>query len=483
METEKPKDLNLRPDAEDRTARQKLIWNVIFVLFEVLIIIFLGVFFDFGKLLQPKHALSQGDESTKELSSSYPLFQDVHVMAFVGFGFLYTYLKAHSWSSFALNFFLGAFTIEFSLLTLAFWECVFVGHWEVIELNLSWMINADFAAATVMVSFGAVAGKLSVPQYLMLTICETIICSLNYRLDELTLHAIDAGGSMYIHSFGAFFGASAAWVLHYHEGEQCKDKNNSSSYTSNTFAFIGTIFLWMFWPSFNTALIGGSSRYRGIFNTYLSMIGSCVGTFIMSSFARRGKFEIEDILNASVSGGVIIGGSCNVIIYPWASLLIGFFGGTISTICFEYVTPIFRNKMNLFDTAGILNLHGFPGVFGGIFTAIFASSVNYEDWGSGHLLDFSKMDKRSPSEQAGFQIAALFITLGTSIVGGGLTGLLLKLPCFLPVDNYFHDKVYFHNEDGEEEEEDIEKKNIRKETEMVPLSSQSPIPGTKTPQH
>jgi len=30
-----------------------------------------------------------------------------------------------------------------------------------------------------------------------------------------------------------------------------KDKKPSSSYNSNIFAFIGTLFLWMFWPSFN----------------------------------------------------------------------------------------------------------------------------------------------------------------------------------------------------------------------------------------
>ena len=33
-------------------------------------------------------------------------------------------------------------------------------------------------------------------------------------------------------------------------------------------------------------------------------------------------------------------------------------------------------------------------------------------------------------EQAGYQLAALAVTLLTSLLGGMLTGLIIKLPCF-----------------------------------------------------
>jgi len=54
---------------------------------------------------------------------------------------------------------------------------------------------------------------------------------------------LDIGGSMYIHTFGAFFGICATWI--YSPKSNCKDNpNNRSSYSSMTISFLGTFFLW-----------------------------------------------------------------------------------------------------------------------------------------------------------------------------------------------------------------------------------------------
>ena len=476
---ESHKEVNERPSQTPQSAARIYAWTIILVVLQAIIILLLGLFYKFGKLTHPENQEANNQiESNQELANSYGLFQDVHVMVFIGFGFLYTYLKNHSWTSVAINFFLAAFTIEFSLLTLAFFEVAIHDKWEKIELDLSWLINADFAAATVLVSLGGVIGKFSMPQYIFLGILETLFCSVNYRVGELSLHAIDAGGSMYIHSFGAFFGVALTWVMYYGEKDKIKgNKNNHSSYVSNTFAFIGTIFLWMYWPSFNTALLSGLSRYRGIINTYLSMVGSCIATFVISLLAKRGKLNIVAILNASVSGGVIIGGPCNVVIYPFASLLIGFCGGIVSTLCFEFLSPFVQSKLNLFDTAGILNLHGIPGFLGGILTSIFASSVSKEDWKLGYSHDFEKLTERSPSKQAAFQLAALFMTLGISIVGGVITGLILKTPCMFPIKNYFVDSEYWEEEEEPEEEINFRSlKSTPKDTELQLIEHKKPEP-------
>ena len=44
----------------------------------------------------------------------------------------------------------------------------------------------------------------------------------------------------------------------------------------------GTLFLWLFWPSFNGGLASGNAQIRAIINTYFSMTGSVVGTFLFS---------------------------------------------------------------------------------------------------------------------------------------------------------------------------------------------------------
>lgn len=43
-------------------------------------------------------------------------FQDVHVMIFVGFGFLMTFLKRYSFSGVGFNFLIAAFGLQWALL-------------------------------------------------------------------------------------------------------------------------------------------------------------------------------------------------------------------------------------------------------------------------------------------------------------------------------------------------------------------------------
>ena len=59
--------------------------------------------------------------------------------------------------------------------------------------------------------------------------------------------------------------------------------------TSNT----GTIFLWLFWPSFNGALDLGEMRYRAIINTYIGLAAAAVVAFAVSSLVNeKGKFDM-----------------------------------------------------------------------------------------------------------------------------------------------------------------------------------------------
>lgn len=79
---------------------------------------------------------------------------------------------------------------------------------------------------------------------------------------------------------------------------------------------------------------------------------------------------MEDILNATLAGGVIIGSVSGLALNSTASLAIGLIGGVISTFCFMKLTAFLEEKIGLNDTCGIHNLHGIPGILGGIFSAI-----------------------------------------------------------------------------------------------------------------
>jgi ammonium transporter Rh len=53
-------------------------------------------------------------------------------------------------------------------------------------------------------------------------------------------------------------------------------------------------------------------------------------------------------------------------------------------------------------------------------------------------------------EQAGYQLAALAVTLGIAIVSGLITGFIIKLPFIEQInkeDDFFDDGVYWHTPD------------------------------------
>jgi ammonium transporter Rh len=91
---------------------------------------------------------------------------------------------------------------------------------------------------------------------------EIIFYGLNEAICAGLFMAVDMGGSMYVHTFGAYFGLSASYFFStkaVKEMEELAKKDHSKNkaeggYTSQYVAMVGTLFLWMYWPSFNGAL-------------------------------------------------------------------------------------------------------------------------------------------------------------------------------------------------------------------------------------
>jgi ammonium transporter Rh len=64
---------------------------------------------------------------------------------------------------------------------------------------------------------------------------------------------------------------------------------------------------------------------------------------------------------------------------PYAAMIIGTVAGIVSTLGFEYLTPLLK-RINLHDTCGVNNLHGMPGLISGIGGAIFAAVATKESF-------------------------------------------------------------------------------------------------------
>lgn len=64
--------------------------------------------------------------ANSEMNRKYPAFQDVHVMIFIGFGFLMVFLKTHCWTSIGFNFMIACWALQLNMLVQPAWHMVLV---------------------------------------------------------------------------------------------------------------------------------------------------------------------------------------------------------------------------------------------------------------------------------------------------------------------------------------------------------------------
>lgn len=181
---------------------------------------------------------------------------------------------------------------------------------------------------------------------------------------------IDTGGSIVIHQFGAYFGLGV--IVRMTTSEDFNKKIESDK-LSNQFSMLGSMMLWIFWPSFCAAPAEISKMPLAAVNTILSLCGATVSTYIASTMIRK-KIAIEDMANAALAGGVAIGSSC-AHTTPKASLALGFIAGILSVIGFALIQPRVQRAIKGIDTCGVHNLHGMPGMLGGLAAIFIAQNV------------------------------------------------------------------------------------------------------------
>ncbi len=156
-----------------------LIQGIIFVLF-----IFFVRYEDQHKQLVEIPASTGGSVSVEATTISatsytYPAFQDVHVMMFIGFGFLMTFLRRYGFSAVGYNMLIAAMVLQWALLCRGFWERVYTGHWERIAVSIPELVSLDFASASVLIAFGAIIGKTSPSQLLFIAFIQVIVYTCN----------------------------------------------------------------------------------------------------------------------------------------------------------------------------------------------------------------------------------------------------------------------------------------------------------------
>lgn len=158
-------------------------------------IIFYGIFTEYSLEGQIK---THPSERSDFIYTVYDLFQDIHVMMFIGFGFLMTFLKKFWFSSLGMNFYIAAFALQWSILIDGFFDRLLRNDLDLwnhkIQIDVKSLVNADFAAASILICFGAVLGKVTLNQLNLLAFLQLIFYSLNQFIAVVHLQIQDIGG-------------------------------------------------------------------------------------------------------------------------------------------------------------------------------------------------------------------------------------------------------------------------------------------------
>ncbi|NXC16105.1 RHD protein, partial [Corythaeola cristata] len=356
-------------------------------------------------------------------------FQDISHMVIFGFFFFLTFLKRYGFSSIGFNLFFIVLGVQCSVLI----EDLLVFFFLLAE-------EAIVSTTAVVISTGAVLGKTNPVQLILMTVVEIIVFRMSKWINNTVLQIPDDISMMHVHLFGAYFGLT--FSSRFSEPSPRSEKNASTP-KSHLLSFFCTLFLWMFWPSFNSVL--AENKSNAIYSTYFALAVSAVTAFVFSVLTTKdGKFRMvrhERKITAwrryfsvtfILAGGVTVGFAFFSIKHPWIAMILGLLASVITVLGSDCLQRCLNPALKLHDTSGIHFTFGLPGVLGGLAQVVL-------------LVIETKTFFLSPGYLVMFHIGAFFLTISVAVITGFVTGLILNLKLFKtpPVSKYFEDQFYW----------------------------------------
>ena len=356
----------------------------------------------------------------ESLTDVQKYYRAIHVMAMLllGFGFLMVFVRKYGRSALTATFLLVSISVPM------YYFISDLGIFGDKGSEIDKLILAEFGAASLLITAGAVLGRLKIKQYMLLGLLfipfymfnEWIMLDGGLGLVSKGLF-VDTGGSIVIHAFGAIFGLGVAISM---TTKNEYDTSIETDSVSDRFALLGSMILWVFWPSFCAALVLPEEVVLTGINVILALSGATIAT-VFASVWLRGKIDAADIANASLAGGVAIGSVCNTA-SPAESIVIGLIAGAISTFGFAMIQSRLQKGLKIVDTCGVSNLHGIPGIFGGLAALVVVTGINYTA-----------------------QLSCIGLTIVIAIVAGVISGKILS--AFGHPEKPYMDSVEFDVED------------------------------------
>ncbi|XP_058472286.1 rh blood group, D antigen [Solea solea] len=358
------------------------------------------------------HVRAHGDS----FSDVYPMFQDVNVMLILGFGFLSTFLVRYGFSASAFTLLVAVVATQWAIILNGIET--FRGK---IRIDLRSLIDAEMCTASVLISIGAVLGRTNPVQLILISLLEVSGFILNKWVLQTWLKVQLLNSIMMLHIFGTFFGLMLTWTMYRKGSEQGFEKEKFDQ-RSGLFSMLGTLFLWMFWPTFNSVLVDDripGRKLGAVCSTYLALAVSAVAAAAMSVLSSpKGKLNLIHMQQCILAGGVAVSVAISAVYQPWVAMTIGLTATVVSTVGHRYLKTQMLLAFQCHDTCTVLSTHGLPGLLG---------------WLIRLILEVQELDDHTTAIRfAVFHICALLATIAISLSMGIITGLLLKWDFWRP---------------------------------------------------
>jgi Amt family ammonium transporter len=249
-----------------------------------------------------------------------------------------------------------------------------------------------FCATAATIVSGAMAERTKFQMYLAYTVCISVLIypvsghwtwgggwlmngdegSFMTKTFGVAFH--DFAGSTIVHSVGGWVALVGAAILGPRIGKYGRDRKSKAIPGHNlTIAALGVFILWFGWFGFNPGsqlAASGEENRVAISHVFLTTnLAAAAGGFfsLLMAWMRYRKPSLSLTLNGVLAGLVGITAGCDAV-SPWGAIVIGGLCGIIMVLSVEFIDKVLK----IDDPVGAASVHGTCGLFGTVFTGLFA---------------------------------------------------------------------------------------------------------------
>lgn len=353
------------------------------------------------------------------------------LFVFVGLGSTLSYPRRYAWSGLGLSLFLGSYAILWGVLVRAFfaYQDSTTGDFFRVQLNFEYIIDGLYCAAAVLIAFGSTLGRTTSRQLLVIMTIGVVLYQTNTWIWRSQFLVVDPGMARSVHIFGSIFGFACSIVVDIlGNPTRAHVFQNSPGYFQGELSLMGTLFLWVFWPSFNALAVPGAvPQGISVVFTVLALASSTTAAYAFSRWLGGSRFGHVEIRAATIVGGIVSGSCASFMINPFWAIVMGGCSGLICVLLLIVIGERIERVVGVYDANFALYTHGLFGIVASIIGAIVARSLE------GDVIfgtPYDTLFASRPTQNGDYQIASLIITIVLALFGGFLAGLVAIIPIF-----------------------------------------------------